>query len=98
MVGSMVILEVTSLFASKTPPGPVASAQVLPPSIDLRMPRPKLESSELLASPVPAYTTRGLLLLTAMAPIDKVFCASVNGIQVVPPLVVFHTLPPADAI
>src|SRR4029077_3996127 len=52
LVGSTAICEVVS--RSKAPEGPVESVQVAPASVDIRIPRPKLESSELLASPVPA--------------------------------------------
>jgi hypothetical protein len=38
-----------------------------------------------------------LLLAIAIAPIDNVVCASVKGVQVVPPLIVFQTPPPAGA-
>src|SRR4051812_19717551 len=42
--------------------------------------------------------TLGLLGATAMAPMNKVDCVSVLGVQVAPPSVVFQTPPPAAAI
>src|SRR4051812_35468947 len=62
------------------------------------MPRPKLQSSVLFASPVPARTSVGSVCATAIAPIDNVSCVSVKGIQLWPPSNVFQTPPPAAAI
>jgi hypothetical protein len=53
-VGSMTIFEHVRWELRKIPAGPVLNVQEVPPSVDTRMPSPKFESAELLASPVPA--------------------------------------------
>ena len=50
VTGSMTMREIASFV--KNPP-PLKSVQVLPPSVERRIPCPKYESQEPFASPVP---------------------------------------------
>src|SRR5262245_52115056 len=68
---------------------------VLPPSVDLLIPSPKLELWRLFGSPVPTQTMFGSDWQTARSPIEDVEEVSKIGSQVVPLLTVFHTPPVA---
>ncbi len=76
------------------------SAQVRPPSTDLRTPTPGRESKALSPTPRPAYRTFGLLreipsppMLIGMGLPAGSFWRSISGVQLVPPSVVFQTPP-----
>ena len=59
------------------------------------MPSPGMMLPRIADSPIPMYTTSGLLSLTATAPTDAlVICPSVTGAQFSPPSVVFQSPPP----
>ena len=69
--------------------------QLLPPSVVLYNPSPIETEFRVQISPVPTQITlSGSLGSTAIAPIDWV-CLSKIGLKVAPPLLVFHTPPPA---
>ncbi len=70
--------------------GPV---QVAPPSVVFIIPMPVPSK----ASPRPRYSVLVLAGSMASAPTDSEPRFSVNGAQVEPPLVVFHTPPPENA-
>ena len=89
--------------SSETEPAFEIRFQVAPPLVERNIPMPKYESAEELPSPVPTRTTlaAGFELpgWTAMAPVARVGCASVSGVQVTLDALVaaafvdFHTPP-----
>jgi len=72
-------------------------AQVLPPSADLKTPRPAWELRKMLCSPVPTQRMSASEGARAMSPMAAVTMFSKTGVQVVPSFSVFQTPPEAEA-
>ena len=70
--------------------------QVLPPSMVLNMPSPRLMELRGFPSPVPTQMTLGLFCWMATEPMLSNGWSSNMGVQAPPLLLVFHTPPDAD--
>src|SRR5215470_6187873 len=73
-------------------------SQLLPPSRERYTPSPHETLRWLLFSPVPTQTTFGFFGSSVMQPIEYEPWLSNMGVNVVPPLTVFHTPPEATAM
>src|SRR5258705_11884436 len=86
------------IFATRSEVRRPTLVQFSPPSTDLYTPSPMDTLLRVQASPVPTQITLGFVGSMAIAPIDWTGCRSKTGLNVVPPLTVFHTPPLAGAV
>src|SRR5258706_228035 len=82
-------------FTGSPVPAGLRSVQVAPPSVVLNSRSPMETLLRIHDSPVPTQITLGFLGSIVMAPIDCTGSLSNTALNVVPPLVDFHTPPEA---